>query len=74
MPYGLKNALSTFVRDTQKTVRDLICGIMEVYVDDIVVKSRLRTLFLQDLAKVFDRLFSTRMMLNLEKCGFMVSQ
>jgi hypothetical protein len=30
MPYGLKNALSTFVRDTQQTFKDDIHGIIEV--------------------------------------------
>ena len=73
MPYGLKNALSTFVRATHKTFGDLIRHTIEVYVDDIVVKSRTRASFLQDLAGVFDRLRSTRMMLNPEKCVFGIS-
>jgi hypothetical protein len=41
MPYGLKNVLSTFLRAMHKTFGDLIRDIIEVYVDDIVVKIRL---------------------------------
>jgi hypothetical protein len=36
MPYGLKNALPTFVRAMSKTFGDLIRDRVEVYVDDIV--------------------------------------
>jgi hypothetical protein len=38
MPYGLMNALPTFVRDMHKTFGDLIKDLVEVYLDDIVVK------------------------------------
>jgi hypothetical protein len=37
MPYGLKNALPAFVKGTMKTLHDDVCGIIEVYVDDIMV-------------------------------------
>jgi hypothetical protein len=40
MPYGLKNVLPTFVRVMSKTFGDLIRDKMEVYVDDIVVKTK----------------------------------
>jgi hypothetical protein len=38
MSYGLKNALLTFVRVMYKIFRDLIRDLVEVYIDDIVVK------------------------------------
>jgi hypothetical protein len=38
MPYGLKNALPTFMRAMHKTFGDLITDLVEVYVADIVVK------------------------------------
>jgi hypothetical protein len=38
MPYGLKNALSAFVHAMHKTFGDLIRDLIEVYVNDIVVK------------------------------------
>jgi hypothetical protein len=40
MPYGLKNALPTFVRAMSKTFGDLIRDKVEVYIDDIVVKTK----------------------------------
>jgi hypothetical protein len=72
MPYGLKNVLPTFVRATTKTFQDNVHGIIEVYVDDIVAKTRQRSSILLDVAQVFDMLRSTRMMLNLEKSVFWV--
>jgi hypothetical protein len=38
MPYGLKNPLPTFVHAMHKTFGDLIRDLIEVYVDDIVIK------------------------------------
>jgi hypothetical protein len=73
MPYGLKNALPTFVRTMHKIFGDLIRDLVEVYVDDIVVKIKSHSSLLDNLAIVFDRLRSTHMMLNLDKCVFEVS-
>jgi hypothetical protein len=73
MFYGLKNALPTFVRAMHKTFRDLIRDIIEVYVDDNVVKIKEHTSLLDNLTLVFDRLCSTRKKMNLNKCVFEVS-
>jgi hypothetical protein len=73
MPYGLKNALPTFVCAMHKTFSDLIRDLIEVYVDDIVVKIKSRTSLLDNLAQVFDRLRSTRTKLNSDKCVFGVT-
>jgi len=73
MPYGLRNALPTFVRAMNKTFGDLIRDKVEVYVDDIVVKTKKGSTLLEDLALVFDRLRVTRMKLNPDKCVFGVS-
>jgi hypothetical protein len=40
MPYGFKYAFPTFVRATTKTFHNDVCDIIEVYVDDKVVKTR----------------------------------
>jgi hypothetical protein len=53
MPYGLKNALPTFVRAMYKKFGDLIRDLVEVYVDDIVVKVKSRASLLDNLAQVF---------------------
>jgi ribonuclease HI len=73
MPYGLKNALPTFVRAMSKTFGDLIRDKVEVYVDDIVVKTKRGSTLLEDLALVFDRLWATHIKLNPDKCVFDVS-
>jgi hypothetical protein len=73
MPYGLKNALLTFVRAMSKTFGDLIRDRIEVYVDDIVVKTNRGSTLVEDLTLVFDKLQATHTRLNLEKCVFGVS-
>jgi hypothetical protein len=68
IPYGLKNALPTFVC-AYGQIRDLV----EVYVDDIVVKVKSRAYILDNLALVFNRLRLTRTKLNPDKCVFGVT-
>jgi hypothetical protein len=73
MPYGLKNALPTFVCAMHKTFGDLIRDLVEVYVDDIIVKIKSRASLLDNLALGFDRLHSMCTKLNLDKCVFRVT-
>jgi hypothetical protein len=73
MPYGLKNALPTFVRAMSKTFGDLIRDKVEIYVDDIMVKTRRGSTLVEDLTLVFDKLRATRTKLNPDKCVFGVS-
>jgi hypothetical protein len=73
MPYGLKNALPTFVRAMHKTFDDLNRDLLEVYVDSIVVKIKSRASLLDNLAQVFDRLRTTRTKLHSDKCVFRVT-
>jgi ribonuclease HI len=73
MPYGLKNALPTFIRAMSKTFGDLIRDRVETYVDDIMVKTRRGSTLMEDLTLVFDKLRATRTKLNPDKCVFGVS-
>jgi hypothetical protein len=73
MPYDLRNALSTFVQAMSKTFGDLIRDKVEIYVNDIVVKTREGSATVEDLALVFGKLRATRTKLNPEKCIFGVS-
>jgi hypothetical protein len=73
MAYDLKNVLPTFMRAMHKTFRDLIRDLIEVYVDDIVVKIKSRASLLDNLVQVFDRLRSTRTKLNPDKYVFGVT-
>jgi hypothetical protein len=72
MPYGLKNALPTFVHAMHKTFWDLIRDLIVVYVDDIIVKIKSHASLLDNIAFVFDRLHSTCTKLNPDKCMFRV--
>jgi hypothetical protein len=53
MPFGLKNAGATFQRLMNKMFREQIGRNMEVYVDDILVKSILPTDHVGDLQEAF---------------------
>jgi hypothetical protein len=53
MSYGLKNALSTFVHAIHKTFGDLIRDLVEVYVNDIIVKIKSHASLLDNLTQVF---------------------
>jgi ribonuclease HI len=56
-----------------KTFEDLIRDKVEVYVNDIVVKTKRGSTLVGDLTLVFDKLRATRMKLNPDKCVFGVS-
>jgi hypothetical protein len=56
-----------------KTFSDHIKGLVEVYVDDIVVKIKSRASLLDSIALVFDRLRSMHTKLNPDKCVFGVT-
>jgi hypothetical protein len=73
MPYGLKNALPTFVRAMSKTFGNLIRDRVEVYVDDIVVRTKRGSTLVEDLTQAFDKLQATCTKLNPNKCIFGVS-
>jgi hypothetical protein len=73
LPYSLKNALSTFVWAMSKTFGDPIRDKVEVYVDDIMVKTKRGSTLVEDLTLVFDKLWATRTKLNPDKCIFGVS-
>jgi hypothetical protein len=61
------------VRAMSKTFEDLIRDKVEVYVDDIMVKTKRGSTLVEDLTLVFDELRATRTNLNPDKCVFGVS-
>ena len=56
MPFGLKNAGSTYQRMMTKMFESRLGKTIEVYIDDMVVKSKLVSEHLVDLANVFRNL------------------
>ena len=55
MPFRLKNASATYQRAMMAIFHDMIHIYMEVYVDDILVKSKTRSEHPQALAKILQR-------------------
>ena len=84
MPFGLKNAGATYQRLVNHMFRPQIGRNVEVYVDDMLVKSLDEERHLEDLQETFEMLKRYKMKLNPSKCafgvlsrkflGFMVSQ
>jgi hypothetical protein len=70
VPYGLKNAGATFQRAMTDILRPNIGKTVEVYVDDILVKSKETRDHLADLKATFQLLRKYKMKLNATKCTF----
>ena len=73
MPFGLKNAGATYQRLVNNMFRPQIGWNVEVYVDDMLVKSLDEEEHLEDLQETFDTLRRFSMKLNPSKCVFRVS-
>ena len=84
MSFELKNACATYQKLMTKIFKPLIDQTMEVYIDEIVVKSGTRDEHAQYLEETFHLMRAYNMMLNPAKCvfgvnagkflGFMVTQ
>ena len=73
MPFGLKNAGATYQRTMTAILHNMMHEEMEDYVDDIVVKSKIRTGHLRVLEQVFERYRKYKLCMNPMKCAFGVS-
>eukprot|EP00261_Vitis_vinifera_P030644 XP_019071887.1 PREDICTED: uncharacterized protein LOC109121615 [Vitis vinifera] len=73
MPFGLKNAGATYQRATTTLFHDMMHRDVEVYVDDMIVKSRDRADHLAALQRFFERIRQFRLRLNPKKCTFGVT-
>src|SRR5438105_727115 len=70
MPFGLKNAGATYQRAMQRCLHDQLGRNVEAYVDDVVIKSRVKEDLVADLSEIFSNLRCFRWKLNPEKCVF----
>ena len=70
MPFGLKNAGATYQRLMNKMFTHQIGRNVQVYVDDMLVKSLCENNHLDDFQETFDTLRSYNMKLNPSKCVF----
>lgn len=70
MPFGLKNAGATYQRAMNSIFHDMIGHHLEVYIDDIVVKSKQAEDHIEHLRKSFQRMRQYELKLNPQKCAF----
>ena len=73
MHFGLKNAGATYQRLVNRMFSKQIGRNMEVYVDDMLIKSREELVHLDDLKETFTTLKQYQMKLNPAKCVFGVA-
>ena len=74
MPFGLCNAPATFQRCMMSIFSDFVEDIMEVFMDDFSVYGSSFDACLDNLSKVLQRCKETNLVLNWEKCHFMVTK
>ena len=73
MPFGLKNAGATYQRVATTLFHDMMHIDVEVYVDDMIIKSRGRANHLATLARFFERIKQFKLRLDPRKCTFEVT-
>ena len=70
MSLGLKNARSTYQRMMTRMFESQLRKNIEIYIDDMVVKSKLVSEHLGDLRAIFEILKNYKLRLNASKCSF----
>ena len=70
MPFDLKNAGSTYQKMMTRMFEPQLGKNIEIYVDDIVVKSKEVSKHLGDLGNTFNVLWKHKLRLNASKCSF----
>ncbi|XP_059668842.1 uncharacterized protein LOC132313924 [Cornus florida] len=73
MPFGLKNAGATYQRAMNAIFHDMIGHFLEVYIDDVVIKSSVKDQHLHNLKMAFERMRQHKLKMNPLKCAFGVS-
>ena len=70
MPFGLKNADTTYQCAMVDLFHEMIHHEIEVNVDDMIARYQTEEEHLDHLHKLFERLKKYKLMLNLNKCTF----
>ena len=70
MPFGLKNAGSAYQRMMTRMFESQLGKNIEIYIDDMVVKSKVVSEHLGDLGIIFEILRKYKLHLNASKCSF----
>ena len=72
-PFGLKNVGATYQRLVTKMFKPLLGKTMEVYIDNMLVKSKERSDHTEHVQDAFELLKAYDMKINPSKCAFRVS-
>src|SRR4051812_38380452 len=70
IPFGLRNAGATYQRLVDKAFENQIRRNVEVYVDDMVIKSKEDDSLIPDIEETLIQLKKINMKLNPKKCSF----
>ena len=73
IPFGHKNARATYQRMAIALLHDMMHNEVEVYVDNMIVKSKDKGSYTINLRKFFKRIKEYRLRLNPQKCTFGVT-
>jgi hypothetical protein len=73
MTFGLKNAGATYQRAMNYIFHELMGKIVEIYIDDVVVKSKSYKEHLADLRRTLECTWKHGLKMNPNKCAFGVS-
>ena len=69
-PFGLKNAGATYQRMMTRMFESQLEKTIEIYIDDMIVKSKAEFEHVSDLGNIFDILRKHKLRLNASKCSF----
>ena len=70
MPFELKNAMSTYQRMITRMFEPQLGKSIEVYIDNMVVKSKVVSVHVGDLGSIFEIIRTHKLLLNAFKCSF----
>ncbi|CAL9000002.1 unnamed protein product, partial [Prunus brigantina] len=70
MPFGLRNAGATYQRAMNSVFHDMIGHSLEVYIDDVVIKSPEEGNHISNLKRAFLRMRQHKLKMNPKKCVF----
>ena len=70
MPFELKNAGAIYQRMVTRMFKEQIGEMVEVYIDNMVVKSKRNEEHVPNLLEVFEILRQHKLCLNVDKCAF----
>ena len=70
MPFGLKNAESTYQRMMTRMFESQLGKNIEIYINDMVVKSKVVSEHLGDVGNIFEVFRKYKLRLNASKCSF----